>query len=88
MNPPITLIPVPTASGAIFHSEDISAPAPAEAQQGHIYAGAIAFSVGAPDNVLAGLLVEQQVDHRPARQLADAQRIEEQDFPVGGPFGA
>jgi len=83
----VVLNPSPTASGAIGRNETLSV----AGEQGdvRVYAGAIAFSVGAPDNGLDRLLVEEPIDYAAGvAALRRGKPIEEIDFPVGGPFGA
>lgn len=83
------LKPFPTASGAVFLNEVVSIAAVPEQGEAFVYAGAIAFSVGAPDNVLDSLLVEEPIDYeRGVSALRHAGMVEEHDFAVGGPFGA
>lgn len=84
---PVVLNPSPTASSAITRNAALDAHG--EQGEGRVYAGAIAFSVGAPDNGLDGLLVEETIDYAAGLQvIARGKPIDEVDFPVGGPFGA
>lgn len=89
MNPPATIAPFPTASGAIGCNETVSVGDVDEHHgQGFVYAGAIAFSAGAPDMQFGHLLVEEPIDYTFAlKVLRHARPAEERDFPVGGPFG-
>lgn len=87
MNPVSVIAPFPTASGAIGCNEMLPWTVDKQAV-GRVYAGAIAFSVGAPDNSLGRLLVEEPIDQAAAVSLLrGAREVEERDFPVGGPFG-
>lgn len=89
MNLPATIAPFPTASGAIGCNETLPMGEVEHTGIGFVYAGAIAFSVGAPDNALDGLLVEEPIDYTHAVDvLSRARTVEERDFPIGGPFGA
>lgn len=88
MNKLATLSPFPTASGAIGRNQDVPVGGEAKESGAFVYACAIAFSVGAPDNTFDSFLVEDPIDHAAAvRVLGDARQVEEHDFPIGGPFG-
>jgi hypothetical protein len=90
MSPLTTLRPNPTRSGAAGGNQTLPAGSSTdEPVEAYVYAGAFAFSVGAPDNDMDGLLVEEAMDYEAAAAaLEKARTIEEHDFPVGGPFGA
>jgi hypothetical protein len=84
-----TIAPFPTESAGITQNEKIPAGSTEGHEAGHIYAGAVGFSAGVWASDLGGLGVEEPINYYPVVDtLRRARRIAEQDFPVGGPFGA
>lgn len=90
MNPPTTIAPFPTASGAIGCNTTVyEGSTHDDAPVMLVYAGEIAFSIQDVDTHLDGLMVEEPINYEVALDtLRQARQIEERDFPVGGPFGA
>jgi hypothetical protein len=85
---PVTLSPSPTASSAIGTNEVLAAGKVSRSKKGRVYSGAIAFSIGAPDNTHGNFLVEDAINYEAGLvALRRGGAVEEVDFPVGGPFG-
>jgi hypothetical protein len=87
LTPPTTIAPFPTESAAISQNEKICAYASGDVRR--VYISAVGFSAGVVVPDLENLEVEEPIGYHPAVEvLRRARRVEEREFPVGGPFGA